>query len=76
MINVFMSHWNYEVYMKVVVAIEDVRKMTNFRQKVNSFDFDDIIWTEDGRVVEFPEHDIEEHKFSGLNNLDFISVYS
>jgi hypothetical protein len=54
------------------VDIERVRKIQEERTKINKADLEDIEWYEDGKKLEISPKVIEDFKFIGLNNTDFI----
>lgn len=56
------------------VDIEHVRKIQAERMKINKLNFDDIEWYEDGKKVKVSSKVCEDFKFTGLNNIDFITA--
>lgn len=60
--------------MKKEVDIALVLLISELRRQINSYDFADIVWKRNGKTITFSNDIIEDHKFSGLNNMDFISV--
>ena len=56
------------------VDIEHVLKLQAERRKINELDLNDIEWYEDGKKVEVSPKVIEEFKFTGLCNTDFITM--
>jgi len=54
------------------VNIEHVRKIQAERMKINKSHLKDIEWYENGKKIEISPKKIEEFRFIGLNNLDFI----
>lgn len=54
------------------VDIEQVRKIQEERMKINKMDLEDIEWYEGGKKIEISPKVIEDFKFCGLNNTDFI----
>lgn len=56
------------------VNIEDVLKMQEFRNSINHANIDDIEWYQDGKKVSVDKELLEEWKFIGLNNTDFITM--
>jgi hypothetical protein len=64
-----MQEPNFEA---CIVPIEWVKKMTEDRRKVNRMDLTKITWTENGKPIQIPSKIIEDWKFTGLNNTDFI----
>lgn len=55
------------------VNIEDILDARNFLGSINSkwIGLEDIEWYYDGKKVEVSKEEIEEWKFTGLNNTDF-----
>jgi len=54
------------------VDIEHVRKLQEERMKINSAELKDIEWYEDGEKVEIDPKTLEDFRFTGLCNTDFI----
>lgn len=61
--------------MKQIVNVEEVISNLKFRRKLNKMQFDDIEWQRYGMPCFFTDKEKEEHKLSGLNNIDFISAH-
>lgn len=57
---------------KIVVDIDSVFRMQVFRRHVNGHPLENIVFAQDGRVVEFAAADIARFKVTGLSNVDFI----
>ncbi len=55
------------------VDIEKVREMQEYRRKINEQELKDIEWYEKGKKIGHSSEEIEEFKFTGLNNIDFIT---
>jgi len=55
------------------VDIEKIREMQEYRGQINELDLKDIEWYEKGKKIEHSSEEIEEFKFTGLNNIDFIT---
>lgn len=56
------------------VNIKDVMDIEARRKEINSLDFDEIEWVdENNNSIEIDEKFIEEWKFMGMNNMDFIT---
>ena len=58
---------------KFEIAIEDVRAMQLRREEINRLPLEEIIWTEGGVPVSIDKKTIEDWRFVGLNNIDFIT---
>lgn len=59
---------------KTVIAVEEVRRLKARLREINALDLKDIVWTEDGKEVEVPPARLEEWRFIGMNNADFIDT--
>jgi hypothetical protein len=57
---------------KLVIKIEDVEAWADFRCRVNSVPLESIVWTKRGVAIEVDLKAVEEFKFTGLNNIDFV----
>jgi len=55
------------------VDIEHVRKLQEEKMKINSVNIKDIEWYEDGEKVDIDPKTLEDFKFTGLSNTDFIT---
>lgn len=55
-----------------VVPIEEVLAIRERRKQINSYGLDQIIWTRKGKVVSPTPEQIDEWRFTGLSNVDFI----
>lgn len=54
------------------VEIEDILEIKNALWSINRVkDLSDIQWFYDGKLVDVQESDVDEWKFTGLNNVDF-----
>ena len=56
------------------VNIEDLLALKKELNEINFQHLEDIEWDLDGELVEIPEKNIEEWKYIGLNNVDFITT--
>lgn len=59
----------------IEVDIDEVLNMKAKLRYINLKPLDQITWTRDGKPVEFSKQDIEDFKFTGLNNTDFIDIW-
>lgn len=57
-----------------IINVEDIFRIFNVRNRINKLNLYEIEWRWKGKKIEVPREDIEEFDFTGLNNLDFISV--
>lgn len=59
------------------VEIEDILEARNILWRINARwnNLEDIEWYYDGKKVEVTEEEIEEWKFTGLDNTDFGETY-
>ena len=55
------------------IAIEEVQKLNERISEINRLKFDDIVWTKDGKPVEFDSRLLADWKFMGLSNRDFVN---
>ncbi len=58
--------------MKHLIQIEEIKKLKKRLLEINNLNLLDIIFTENGNPVEINENVLNEFKFTGLNNTDFI----
>jgi hypothetical protein len=58
--------------LKFVVYIEDVKRLKKELMKINKIDLNKMILIKQGIKVEFTQKEINDFKFTGLNNTDFI----
>ncbi len=58
--------------MKVNIAIEEVYRIQEERRAINKLEFQDIVWTENGKPINIPAEVLHTWLFCGLNNMDFI----
>lgn len=60
---------------KVQVSVREVKWLNERKRQINMIDIDDIEWiTEDGRVIPYNEKNVEDFKFTGLSNINFIEL--
>lgn len=57
------------------VHIEKVLDLKRQLKEINSAHIKEIIWLKNGSKIEFLESDLEEFRFTGLSNTDFIDFY-
>lgn len=61
--------------MTVQISIKDIRKSKEFLSHVNSFNLEDIQFLDEfGQPIEIDPETLEEWKFIGLNNTDFVMM--
>jgi hypothetical protein len=58
--------------MKKRINIEDVEKLLEERRKINIIPFENIEWYKNGKKLILNPKILEEYKFMGLNNTDFV----
>lgn len=58
------------------VDIEDILEQMNFMWRINGLTkLENIEWYYDGEKVDVTDEELEEWKFTGLNNTDFAVTY-
>lgn len=58
----------------MIVKISEITAITNRLREINSVNLSDIIFVDDsGNTIEIEKEYIDEFKFIGLNNVDFIT---
>lgn len=60
---------------KIEVDIDDILNMKAKMRYINTKALDQIIWTRNGSAVEVSSTDVEEWRFTGLSNTDFVEFY-
>jgi hypothetical protein len=58
--------------MTVRIDVEEIIKLQARRREINALDLKDITFYRDGKPVEIPDEAIEEWRFVGLSNIDFV----
>ena len=56
---------------KVRVELTFLRKVLKCLQNLEKFNLEDIVWLENGEVKKVAHQDIDDWRFTGLNNKDF-----
>jgi len=56
----------------MVVSIEEIKALREKLAEINRVDLESITFTENGEVVKIDQRYIDEWKYIGLNNVDFI----
>lgn len=59
----------------VRVDIEEVAALKGRLREINQLDFEDIEWYENGVKREFPQSDLDDWKYIGMNNTCFVDVH-
>jgi len=59
---------------KIAIEVEEVCRLKARLREINALDLKDIVWTEEGTPVEVPAKWVEEWRFTGMNNADFIDT--
>jgi len=60
--------------MKQKINVEEIQELYNLLDKINSLNFDDIIWLENGQSLVIDSNIIDEWKFTGLSNAAFAEM--
>ena len=58
------------------IAYEYVQWLHEARTQIDRLDFDNIVWTKDGKTIEIPQSKKREFNLIGLNNTDFVKFYN
>lgn len=61
--------------MKTKVTIEEILAIRKRRKEINDLDIREIEFTLDGVVINVTDQDLEEWRFMGLNNFDFVAYF-
>jgi len=56
----------------VRVDVERIRELKAALAEINRLDFDSIEWFEGGEKIEVDPEELEDWKFTGLNNTNFV----
>lgn len=59
---------------RVRIDIEEVQALQKRRREINALKLESIDFYKDGKKVDVPKYDIEEWKYTGLSNIDFMDV--
>lgn len=54
------------------IEIEEILKMNERRTEINKQDIRDIEWYLDGNKIDILSETLEEWRFTGLSNIDFV----
>ena len=60
--------------MKTQIDLIDVRKLIELKRHINGDSLDNIDWYDNGVKLVVADEDIDEWKYTGLNNLDFAEI--
>ena len=55
------------------INIEDILAAQTIRNQINKVDIKDIEWYLDGEKISIPDETLEEWRFTGLSNTDFVN---
>lgn len=55
-----------------IVNVNKLRRVKAYLKSINEQELQDIIWVEDGKRLDIPKEYIDEFKYVGLNNTEFI----
>ena len=58
--------------IKTRVSMEEVKYLKSRLAEINCIPLENIEWVSFGKTQEFPEEIINDFKFTGLNNVDFV----
>lgn len=61
--------------IKLKVDMHEVVEMKAWLRYINTKDLDQIVWTKNGEVIDISKELIEDFKYMGLNNTDFVDFY-
>ncbi len=56
----------------MIIAVEYIKWLQQERANINHIDLEDIEFYENGMKLEIPKEVLDNFKFIGLNNIDFI----
>lgn len=56
----------------MLVFVEDLRELYGKIQAINQTPLEDIVWMKNGQLIEASNKLVEDFKFTGLSNVDFI----
>lgn len=57
------------------VHIEKVLDLKRQLREINSVPLKDIVWLKNGSKIEYLQQDLEDFRFTGLSNTDFVEFY-
>ena len=57
------------------VHIEKVLDLKRQLREINSVPIKEIIWLKNGSTIEYLQQDLEDFRFTGLSNTDFVEFY-
>lgn len=57
------------------VHVEKVLDLKRQLREINSVDLKEITWLKNGKKIEVQTEDIEDFRFTGLNNTEFVDIY-
>lgn len=56
----------------MIVDIDNLKVIKGYLKQINNTPFEDIVWYENSEKLEFSKEYLDNWKFIGLNNCDFI----
>lgn len=59
--------------MSTTVSVEEVKALKARLHEINALELSDITWTENGKPIEIKPSHIDDWRFIGLSNADFIA---
>lgn len=60
--------------MKMVVDVDNLKVITGYLNQINNEDFTNVDWVENGELLKFDKELLDEWRYLGLNNCDFIKT--
>ena len=60
--------------MKTKIAVEWIEYLNSELSKINKMDMKDIIWMENGVIIDTSEKVLDAFRFTGLSNKSFVDV--
>jgi hypothetical protein len=70
--NILGLKGSQEMSKKIKVEVSEIMYLAGRMATINKLDLDDIEFTVEGKPVEIDPKTLEDFKFTGLNNTDFI----
>lgn len=55
------------------ISIERLLNLKKELREINRLELSEIVWLKDGKVLDIPQKIIDDFKFIGLGNVDFIT---
>jgi len=58
----------------MIIDIREVERLEERRRQINSIPLEDIVWVKDGEPVPVTTEQLEHFKYTGLNNINFVTM--